>query len=423
MKESKKRGILLATLLFLSFVLWLGRKGEEKVTELVRPEAGKRKQEVELEVRIGESGENWNWKGAVAARIYSAAELEERIRAAGEYLKEHLPREGESLNQVISGLNLIEEVPSEDVRVSWSWEERELLDRKGNVQKEQLFQKTIVLLRAELRCQDLTEWLDIPVCLVPEMLTDEERQRRRLTEELTARAGEEQETKRLLLPEQWEGVPLQFTRPEESSYWLLPLLLAGVLLLKQAHEKEERRKQEEARKEEMLLQYPDLVSKFVVLMGAGMNLASVWQRLALEYEKRLWREEEREEKEKGEGKEKGEERKKGMKKRQEALYEEVYLTALELQNGGQERAAYENFGKRTGLPVCQRFSAILTQNLRMGSERILEQLEYEAMQALEERKAQARRRGEEMGTKLLFPMMLQLLLILVMVMLPAFISM
>ncbi len=53
----------------------------------------------------------------------------------------------------------------------------------------------------------------------------------------------------------------------------------------------------------------------------------------------------------------------------------------------------------------------------------MEQLEYEATQAIEERKAQARRRGEEMGTKLLLPMMLQLLLILVMVMIPAFISM
>ena len=59
----------------------------------------------------------------------------------------------------------------------------------------------------------------------------------------------------------------------------------------------------------------------------------------------------------------------------------------------------------------------------MGNERVLEQLEYEATQAIEERKAQARRRGEEMGTKLLLPMMMQLLLILVMVMIPAFISM
>ncbi|MCX4317178.1 MAG: hypothetical protein OSJ52_11165 [Lachnospiraceae bacterium] len=401
---NRKKGVLLAALLLLSLFLWLGRKGEEEVREVARPKVGKRKQEVELEVRIGEKGENWSWKGAVAARVYSVAELEERLAAAERYIREQLPREGETLDQVISGLNLIEEVPAEDVKVSWSWKEKELLDRRGNVVQDNLSEETIVLLKAEIRCQDLAEWMEIPVCLTPESFSDTQQRQRELEQELTTLAAKEQETDSWRLPEEWEGIPLYFTRSEESSYWLLPLLLAGALLLKQAHEKEEERKREEKRKEEMLLQYPDLVSKFVVLMGAGMNLASVWQRVAAEYERRI-------------------EKEKDIKKRREALYEEVRLTALELQNGGQERAAYEAFGKRAGLPACQRFSSILTQNLRMGSERVLEQLEYEATQAIEERKAQARRRGEEMGTKLLLPMMLQLLLILVMVMIPAFISM
>ena len=45
------------------------------------------------------------------------------------------------------------------------------------------------------------------------------------------------------------------------------------------------------------------------------------------------------------------------------------------------------------------------------------------MEALEERRARARKAGEQAGTKLLFPMMLMLLVVLVVIMVPAFMSM
>ena len=126
-----------------------------------------------------------------------------------------------------------------------------------------------------------------------------------------------------------------------------------------------------------------------------MSVASVWQRLEQEYKRE------------GAG----------------ALGEEICHVVRSLRGGEQERQAYESFGRRTGESGCQRFVVILNQNLRLGSERVLEQLEYEVAQALEERKAQARKRGEEMGTKLLLPMMLQLLLILLLVMMPALMNM
>ena len=47
----------------------------------------------------------------------------------------------------------------------------------------------------------------------------------------------------------------------------------------------------------------------------------------------------------------------------------------------------------------------------------------EAIQAFEDRKARARRLGEEAGTKLLLPMFLMLTVVLVIVIVPAFLSM
>lgn len=62
---------------------------------------------------------------------------------------------------------------------------------------------------------------------------------------------------------------------------------------------------------------------------------------------------------------------------------------------------------------------MLAQNLKMGSYGLVALLEQEAERAFEVRKASAKRYGEEAGTKLLFPMMLMLGLVIVVLMVPA----
>ena len=49
-------------------------------------------------------------------------------------------------------------------------------------------------------------------------------------------------------------------------------------------------------------------------------------------------------------------------------------------------------------------------------------LKIEAIQEIEERKALAKRLGEEAGTKLLLPMFLMLAIVLIIVIIPAFLS-
>ena len=65
---------------------------------------------------------------------------------------------------------------------------------------------------------------------------------------------------------------------------------------------------------------------------------------------------------------------------------------------------------------------MLTQNLRKGSKGLSELLRAEADQAFEERKAAAKKRGEEAGTKLLLPMFMMLSMVLLIVIVPAFLS-
>lgn len=66
---------------------------------------------------------------------------------------------------------------------------------------------------------------------------------------------------------------------------------------------------------------------------------------------------------------------------------------------------------------------LLTQYLLKGTGGLAETLELEAAQAFEERKNLAKRRGEEAGTKLLFPMLMMLVVVIAIMLIPACMTM
>ena len=87
-----------------------------------------------------------------------------------------------------------------------------------------------------------------------------------------------------------------------------------------------------------------------------------------------------------------------------------------------EAEAYERMGRRFGLSQYKMLSVLLVQNLRKGNENLLELLEREAASVTEERKRNAKVQGEEAGIKLLLPMVMQLIVVLIILMVPAFLN-
>lgn len=79
-------------------------------------------------------------------------------------------------------------------------------------------------------------------------------------------------------------------------------------------------------------------------------------------------------------------------------------------------------GRRFGLSQYKMLSVLLVQNLRKGNENLLELLEREAAAVTEERKRNAKVQGEEAGIKLLLPMVMQLIVVLIILMVPAFLN-
>ena len=93
-----------------------------------------------------------------------------------------------------------------------------------------------------------------------------------------------------------------------------------------------------------------------------------------------------------------------------------------MKSGVAEGTAYENFGRRCQLPNYIKMGSLLSQNLKKGSKGLVSLLEKEALSSMEERKNTARKLGEQAGTKLLFPMLLLFGVVLIILIVPAFLS-
>jgi tight adherence protein C len=199
------------------------------------------------------------------------------------------------------------------------------------------------------------------------------------------------------LPKQWEGKNLEWVYPTDHTGTLIAALgifAALVIFVRKVREEEEARAK---RYEELLLDYPGLIMKFTLLVQAGMTVRKTFQKIALDYQ-----------------------RKRVRKKR--AAYEEILITCYEMESGVSESEAYRRFGERCGQIKYKTFATLLIQNLQKGSRQLADMLEEESLEAWEERKRKARVQGEVASTKLLFPMILMLIVVMALIMVPAFLS-
>ena len=196
------------------------------------------------------------------------------------------------------------------------------------------------------------------------------------------------------LQQQVDGVTLEWREPKQ--YLLIKVLFFEIVIMVLLYfvVQERKRTEEKERQDQMRLDYAEFVNKLLILLGSGMSLKQSLNRISARYlDKRQ------------------------TKKR--FLYEELLVTNYEIQDGESERRAYQKFGERTGLSCYHRLVRILIQNLQTGNRGLCELLGQEATVALEERKALAKKLGEEAGTKMLLPLIMMLGIVIAIIMVPA----
>ncbi len=384
-----KRTLLIAfvglALLLALFITGLFSAGKLVGDKIYRP-AGSEKLDISL-VWTETDGEKGSLELSIKGVAPEFATLEDLLDYGEAYIRELLPDSG-----IAGDLKIPAVIPGTSLTVKWTPENYYYLLPDGSrTDREIRAEGERLMLSFELSAFGAGREFEQEVLLLP-LKAYERSFAERLAEYV--RATEEKSFGAWLeLPLEFEGKRLSWEEKKNTKLPLLLLLLIILIVGSFAVDYEKNKQKLEKREKEMLNDYPELVSKLLLLLQAGLTIRGAWDRIVKDY------------------------RNSGQKR---YVYEEMCISQREMENGISEVTACEGFGQRCRLLPYLRFAGLLTQNLTKGARSVLPLLEQEAVNAFEERKEAAKRLGEEASTKLLLPMVGILTIIIVMIMYPAF---
>ena len=368
-----------------------------------RNDYGKGKKVEELDVQIGNKKKKVRTSVEVSERQYSAKEVQELFSRIIRKMDRLILAGNETLDRVDEDLDLVTDIPGEPVKVSWELDRYDVMDIQGKLKEQNISEKGVLVKLNAVLTYTANEKeqasYQCVACVYPKKLSGEESTKKNVEEAIKKADTATKEKKKLILPEMLDTNELRYYQAfnERGPVITVMGMMIGILLY--ALQKQNIRKAEEERKKQMIEDYPEVISKLTLYLGAGMTVKKAWRKITEGYMKEKEDENER------------------------YVYEEMRQTCHEMDSGVTEAEGYENFGRRCDLQIYIRLGALLSQNLRKGTKGLSELLKLESIQAFEERKARAKRLGEEAGTKLLLPMFLMLVVVLIIVIVPAFLTM
>lgn len=329
----------------------------------------------------------------VPERKMSGEEMQENFPKIMEYLTVEILGENESLSEVRHDLNLTNRLEPYGLSVRWESGAPETVSDMGLLSYDIPENGAQVTLRAGISNGGTVLWSEIPVTVFPPEKTSGDSFRTFLEQLVET----DVESSTVALPESFEGQALHYrTASGNGNGGLIFLGIAAALCLF-LKEKSDKKEKQKYWKERMIADYPELLSGFVVLMGAGYPVRQAWKKQVVD----------------------------GTRKMQPDLhpvYREMQTTLNQMETGMPEIRAYGEFGRRIGIGSYMKFASLLGNSVSTGGKDLRRLLEEEMEAAFRQRKDLALRKGEEASTKLLIPMFLMLGIVMIMVVAPAFLS-
>ena len=285
------------------------------------------------------------------------------------------------------------------VTCDWLTDNSQVLSYSGEIGPEAEEAGTPAELQGVLTCGLYTKTVSFSLTVYPPDPAGRPFEERIAEAVAEANRGDADESSRWYLPSRVGDTEVAWRRNTARTgvtIGALGLITAALYLYAVQKRREQMRKR---RLDGLMRDYPHIVSKLVLLLGAGLSMRRAFNVMTEDYY-RMYRSD----------------------RQRRWGFEAVAEMCAEMDRGVLEADAYRQLGQKCELPAYRSFSVMLGQNLKRGSRELIDMLEREALGAFEERKKEARILGEQASAKLLAPMMLMLLIVFVIVMVPAFIA-
>jgi tight adherence protein C len=377
---------------------------------LIRPGYGEGKREVDLRVSIDEAQKDIKNKDiqkryvediaiSVDERSYKEDEIDKVFDDAHEYLKLMVLGDNKSEKNIDSNLNFIRQIPETSIKVNWEVDDYTLIAQDGTVNNNEIGKMgKDVTVTAILSYQKKRIEYDIKFHIMPRQYDEKQLLMLKLKEIINMSSKKSQENYWLKLPNMLQNYHLRWEDADKETGVRLVIMGILIAILMWFYMDKQLQVKLEKRRNQMLMDYPEIINKFTLLVNAGMTVNQAFSRIAEDYKSKV----------------------NSCKKRY--AYEEMLITVHELRLGVSKSSAYEAFGRRAGQLTYMKFCSLIIQNLKKGNKGLSEMLNKEAAEAFEDRKENAKRLGEEAGTKLLVPMFIMLITVFIIILFPVFLS-
>ncbi len=383
--------------LFIGFCLQLNVVFKDtKIIQLERPSYGEGKTDYQVIVE-DEIGTREEIQVSVDEKKYTKSQLYNIFDENYDDVLKIVLNENSSQDQVEGKLNFIYEYMFFDL--SWKINDTELIDYSGNINFDEVKEENGVIteIAAVFYLEDIKKEYIIPLRLIPNKgtvnLTTEEKINNYIEN------YESMYNSKISLPQKMDEKEIEFYEVDENkglSFLIFGLISALIIFFIYDRDLDKKMKKRES---QMLLDYSDIVSKLSLLMSAGLSISKSWERIVFDYERKF------------------------NGKNIRYAFEEMKLSLKKMKSGVSEKDVYREFGQRCNLQEYIKLSSLLEQNLVKGTRELKDLLEAEVKEAFNNRKNIARSKGEEAGTKLLFPMIIMLGIVIIIIVIPAFMSM
>lgn len=390
-KEKYLVFVIVVIIGIIFFVLLRKENNLPQEVQFERPDTGSTTERIRLAV----DGIEEIYEISIYATEKSKQEIENEFALTLDYIDEMIRGENQDLDNVTNALVFPTKLEQTNAKIRWSSTQEHIVTKEGVVYREKIDTPTVIEVYAEISIGEEKQEVCYEITLLPYEEESIQRKMSDVKEWLLILEEQTRTETNLEFPSEIGGVKiLRDTETNTIYIWLVLIPITGALLV--FGKKKEKEKEEKLREQKLLAEYPNLVTKLTMYIGAGMSIRNAWERIAKEYD--------------------------GLRKEDNELAESICFSVGELRVGKGENIVLEAFGEKIGLRPYKRMVSILVGQSRTGGGELKEALKQEVQEAWEVHKEQVHYLGEEAETKLIFPMIGMMVIVFCIVLIPAFLS-
>lgn len=371
--------------------------GNKNVTELSRPNDGSDSVTYTLIADTDDSTERIEVD--ISKKMYEYSEIITLFDKYREDIITAMLGENTSSEYVTKPLCFPSSIGDESISLSWQPENLSFIDLNGELIYENISSEgTHTCVYVTMKFDDVEATLMVGVILYPDTSDNASLIHAELMSYINENNSPYSST--VLLPSTISGSDIAFFLPDNNiNPIFFPIGIIICIILFFASSKELNSKIR-LRNAQMLSDYPEIVSKLLLLSNAGLNIRNAFKKITDDYYKGL-----------------------STNDIPHYAYEELSITLNSLNSGKSEATAYTEYGKRCRLMPYMKLGSLLEQNLNKGAKEMRFQLGSEVKNAFQNYKSETITKSKQAETKLIFPMVLILIVIMLLILVPSFMNM